>query len=92
MEIEIHTTTGTWVTYVDEQEFAGREPGAVAEDVKQRIRAGEPIEVSAAMGARRSQARHGDPLAVFNPGHVVAVVEMTRTHSRFGRVPRAAQR
>ncbi len=93
MEIEIHTTSGIWVTYVDDQEFADRDSGAAAEDVRDRIKAGDPIEVSAATGVRRPQARHGDHLAVFNPGHVVAVVEMTRLHSsRFGRAPRAAQR
>lgn len=92
MEIEIHTTSGTWVTYVDDQELADQEPGAAAEDVRHRIKAGEPIEVSAATGVRRPQARHGDHMAVFNPGHVVAVVELTRLHSRFGRVSRAAER
>lgn len=91
MEIEIHTTSGTWVTYVDDQEFAGRESGAAAGDVRHRIKAGEPIEVSSGAGARRPQARHGEHVAVFNPGHVVAVMETTGLHSRFGRKARAAQ-
>lgn len=92
MEIEIHTITGTWITYVDDQEFADQEPGAAAEDVRHRIKAGEPIDVSAATGARRPHARRGEHMAVFNPGHVVAVLEMARLNSRFGRVPRVAQR
>ncbi len=92
MEIEIHTTAGTWITYVDDQEFADREPGAAAGDVRHRIKAGEPIEVNGAVDPSRPHARPGDQMVVFNPGHVVAVVEMARLRSRFGRVPRAAQR
>ncbi|HEX5782236.1 MAG TPA: hypothetical protein VFX80_09945 [Solirubrobacteraceae bacterium] len=91
MEIEIHTTTGTWITYVDDQEFADQEPGAAAGDVRHRIKEGKAIDVTAAAGPRRPHARHGDQMVVFNPGHVVAVVEMARL-PRFGRAPRTTQR
>ena len=57
MDIEIHTTTGTWMTYVDDQEFADQEPGAAAGSVGSRIKAGEAIAVSAAMSAGGPHAR-----------------------------------
>jgi hypothetical protein len=78
MEIEIHTTTGMWVMYVDDQEFADQESGAAAASVGDRIKAGEPIEVSAAASAGGPHARRKEHMAVFNPGHVVAVVERGR--------------
>jgi hypothetical protein len=82
MEIEIHTTTGTWTTDVDDQEFADQEPGAAAGSVGDRIKAGEAIEVSAATSGSGPRARRDRHMAVFNPGHVVAVEEMRQL--RFG--------
>ena len=82
MEIEIHTTTGIWVMYVDDQEFADQESGAAAASVGDRIKAGEAIEVSAATSAGGQHARHKEHMAVFNPGHVVAVVERERSWGR----------
>ncbi len=88
MEIEIHTTTGTWITHVDDQEFADQEAGAAAGDVGDRIKAGEPIEVSPATSAGGPHTRRDKRMAVFNPGHVVAVEEGGRLRFRRGRVPR----
>ena len=77
IEVEIRTIIGTWIAPVDDQEFVGRRPGAAAGHVRDRIKAGEPIEV-------RAEGRAGptSPLqvVVLNPGHVVALVE--------GRLPR----
>jgi hypothetical protein len=76
MDIEIHTTTGSWITYVDDQEFSDQDAGAAARSVGDRIKAGEPIEVTAAASAGRLHARREEHMAIFNPGHVVAVVAM----------------
>jgi hypothetical protein len=79
MEIEIVTTTGTWITHVSNQESAGRESGAAARSVRERIKAEEPIEVR---GINEGRALSwSEQVAVFNPGHVVAVIER-RTHRR----------
>jgi hypothetical protein len=77
IEVEIRTIIGTWTTPVDDQEFEDRKPGAAAGHVRDRIKAGEPIEVGA-----EDRRGLGSQLQVmvFNPGHVVAVVE--------GRLPR----
>jgi hypothetical protein len=73
MEIEICTITTTWITRVDDQEFADREQGTAAGSVRERINAGEPIAVYGDVSGSRS-SRVSD-MAIFNPGHVVAVVE-----------------
>jgi hypothetical protein len=88
MEIEIHTTTGTWTTYVDDQEFADEEPGAAAGSVGDRIKAGEAVEVSAAAGAGAPHARREMRMVVFNPGHVVAVEEARQLRFARGRARR----
>jgi hypothetical protein len=80
MEIEIVTTTGTWITRVSNQESAGRESGAAARSVRERIKAEEPIEVRADINEGRALS-YLEQVAVFNPGHVVAVIER-RTHRR----------
>jgi hypothetical protein len=91
MEIEIHTTTGIWITDVDDQQFARQESGAAARSVGDRIKAGEPIEVTRpATSAERPHAHRGQHMALFNPGHVVAVVEMERLRPGRRRVPRPA--
>lgn len=77
IEVEIRTITGTWITFVDEEEFEDREPGAISGNLRDRIKAGEPIEVRAeSSGGRQHPSR--SHMAVFNPGHVVAVVEGLR--------------
>ena len=77
MEIEIVTTTNTWITEVSGREFADREAGAAARSVRERIKAGEAIAVSTDRDGRLG-SREGR-VAVFNPGRVVAVIER-RTH------------
>ncbi len=74
IEVEIRTITGTWITYVDEQEFEDREPGAISGKLRDRIKAGEPIQVRAESSGGRLQPSRSH-MAVFNPGHVVAVIE-----------------
>jgi hypothetical protein len=74
MDIAIVTTTDTWITHVSNHEFAGCESGAAARSVRDRIKAEEPIEVHADVSDRRELSRRGQ-MAVFNPGHVVAVME-----------------
>lgn len=74
MDIVIITTTDTWITHVSNREFAGRESGAAARSVRDRIKAEEPIEVHADVSDRRELSRR-EQMAVFNPGHVVAVME-----------------
>ena len=71
--VEIRTIVGTWITPVDDQQFEDRKPGAAARDVRDRIKAGEPIEARA-----ESEPAHHLQDVVFNPGHVVAVVEERR--------------
>jgi hypothetical protein len=71
--VEIRTVVGTWITPVDDQQFEDRKPGAAAGDVRDRIKAGEPIEARA-----ESEPTHHLQDVVFNPGHVVAVVEGRR--------------
>jgi hypothetical protein len=88
MDVEIHTTTGIWITYVHDRELANQESGAAARNVRDRIKAGEPIEVTAATGAGRQGGKH---MAVFNPGHVVTVREMGRLRSAERPVPRSAR-
>ena len=73
IEVEIRTITSTWITYVDEQEFKDREPGAISGNLD-RIKAGEPIEVREESSGGRPQLSRLQ-MAVFNPGHVVAVIE-----------------
>ena len=77
IEVEIRTITGSWITYVDEQEFKDREPGAISGTLRDRIKAGEPIQVRAESSGGRQQPS-GFHMAVFNPGHVVAVMEGLR--------------
>jgi len=76
IEVEIRTITSTWITYVDEQEFKHLEPGAISGTLRDRIKAGEPIEVRESSGGRQQPSRL--QMAVFNPGHVVAVMEGPR--------------
>ena len=81
MEVEICTITSTWVTNVDDQEFADRAPGSAAVSVRTRINAGEPIEVKPdAGGPPHARAQQ---MAIFNPGHVVAVVERSLRRARW---------
>ena len=74
IEVEIRTITGTWITFVDEEEFEDREPGAISGKLRDRIKAGEPIQVRAESSGGRQQPSRSR-MAVFNPGHVVAVIE-----------------
>ena len=77
IEVEIRTITGTWIASVDEQEFMDREPGAISGNLRDRIKAGEPIKVRAeSSGGQQQPSRFH--MAVFNPGHVVAVTEGLR--------------
>jgi hypothetical protein len=71
--VEIRTIVGTWITPVDVQQFEDQKPGAAAGDVRDRIKAGEPIEARA-----EGEPTHHLQDVVFNPGHVVAVVEGRR--------------
>ena len=74
IEVEIRTIIGTWITPVDDQELEDRKPGAAAGAVRDRIKAGEPIEARARLdGPGKANSWLQD--VVFNPGHVVAVVE-----------------
>jgi hypothetical protein len=75
IEVEIRTIVGTWITPVDDQELEDRNPGAAAGDVRDRIKAGEPIE---ARPESRGEPDYRLQDVVFNPGHVVAVVEGRR--------------
>ena len=77
IEVEIRTITSTWITYVDEQEFKDRQPGAISGNLRDRIKAGEPIEVREESSGGRPQPSRLQ-MAVFNPGHVVAVIEGLR--------------
>lgn len=77
-EVEIHTTTETWITHVDSQQFADRKSGAAAGSVRDRIKAGEPIEVRAEDNGELRHAPRSWNMAVFNPGNLVAVVEKGR--------------
>ena len=72
--VEIRTIIGTWITPVDDQEFEDRNPGAAAGDVRDRIKAGAPIEARA-----QGEPPHQVQDVVFNPGHVVAGVEGRRS-------------
>ena len=72
IEVEIRTIIGTWITPVDDQELEDRKPGAAAGAVRDRIKAGEPIE---ARPESRGKPYYQLQDVVFNPGHVVAVVE-----------------
>jgi hypothetical protein len=79
MEIEIRTTTGAWAAQIDDDQPAT--PGAGAALIRGRIQAGEPIDVREE-GAPRGA---GSLLSVvFNPGHVVCVVEKTTQRSTAG--------
>lgn len=78
MEVEIRTVTGIWVTEVDGREFATEPPGAAARSVSTRIQAGEPIEVSEVARDDGPHPLKGRHMALFNPGHVVSVVETRR--------------
>ena len=73
--VEVRTIIGTWITLVDDPELEDRKPGAAAEDVRDRIKAGEPIEARA---ETRGEPAYQSQVMVFNPGHVVAVVETRR--------------
>jgi hypothetical protein len=75
IQVEIRTIIGTWITPVDDQRFEDRKPGAAAGDVRDRIKAGEPIEARA---ESRGEPAYPLQVMVFNPGHVVAVVEARR--------------
>jgi hypothetical protein len=76
IEVEIRTIIGTWITPVDDQELEDRKPGAAAGDVRDRIKAGEPIDARPEAG--RGEPAYRSQMVVFNPGHVVAVVEGRR--------------
>ena len=58
----------------DDQEFEDREPGAISGNLRDRIKAGEAIKVRAESSGGRQQPSRSH-MAVFNPGHVVAVIE-----------------
>jgi len=82
MEIEIVTLTATWFTVIDDQEFADRELGDAARTVRERIQSGKSIDVTEeSSGTQRRQASVRR-MAVFNPAHVVAVVETRRVPPR----------
>ncbi len=74
MDIEIVTTTNTWITEVSGREFEDREAGAAARSVRERIKAEEAIDVYADHSDERLGSRVAR-VAVFNPGRVVAVME-----------------
>jgi hypothetical protein len=78
IEVEIHTITDTWITHVDTKQFADRKSGAAAGRVRDRIKAGEPIEVRAEDDGGQRHAPRSWHMAVFNPGNLVAVVEKGR--------------
>jgi hypothetical protein len=63
MDVEIRTTAGVWILEVDDREFSDAGDGAVAAHVREEIQNGKPLRA---------------PVVVFNPGHVVAVVEYIR--------------
>ena len=84
MEIEIRTTIETWITKVDDEEFANRPPGAAAASVSDRIQAGEPIEVRVEINDGDRHAQRSPHMAVFNPAQVVTIVERVRPRGGSG--------
>ena len=78
MDVEIRTTTDIWITRVTNQELVDPGSGAAARSVGDRIKAGEPIEVRAEISGEPAHAARSLHIAVFNPGHVVAVLEKGR--------------
>ena len=79
MDVEIRTVAGSWITRVDAREVE-RKPGAAAEQVRQSIGRGESIPVRPVEDEPETPTlgRTATHAAIFNPGHIVAVVEHPR--------------
>lgn len=91
MDVEIHTTIGSWVTVVDEREVGNHASGAAAAYVQRALLAGRPIDA-------RSLPLDGSPpdkaaptlSMIFNPAHLVCVSETARRRQRLSEATRAA--
>lgn len=76
MDVEIQTTTGTWVASVDPKDLPDTAQGSAAAHVQQQLLDGQPLEV-------RQKLEEGTPVSrqsprfsvVFNPAHLVCVAE-----------------
>jgi len=79
MDVEIRTVAGSWLARVDVREIE-REPGAAAQQIRRRIQRGEAVAVTPLDGEAdvSTLGRTSMRPAIFNPGHVVAVVEYPR--------------
>jgi hypothetical protein len=78
MDVEIRTTAGVWILEVDDREFSDAGDGAVAAHVREEIQNGKPLRARPAPEGAQLTPPRGSPVVVFNPGHVVAVVEYIR--------------
>ena len=90
MDVEIRTTTGTWIAQVDDRELAESAAGAAAAVVRDQIQGGVAIEVRPEGDSAQRLTARPTHLVVFNPGHVVAVLE--RMRARGASVRRSAGR
>ena len=84
MDVEIRTLAGTFFTRVDTRELDD-EAGFAATEVRKRIQQGLPVDATAVEDTTSTTGFLGRAPAhptIFNPGHVVAVVEHGRASRR----------
>ena len=92
MEIEIVTITATWLTHLDDHEFAEAESGDAARSVRGRIQSGKSIDLTEESAGSQWRQASTRRTAVFNPAHVVAVVETRRVGTQRAETQRVPRR